>query len=106
MPRTNRASAGILLHRTREGRREVLLVHPGGPFWAKRDHGAWSIPKGEYAADEDPQAAARRELLEETGVDPGDRALVPLGWVRQKGGKTVVAWAVEGDCDPATITSN
>src|SRR5215211_9284122 len=107
MPRTNRASAGILLHRTREGRREVLLVHPGGPFWAKRDLGAWSIPKGEYDDSEDPLACARREFAEELGSAPPDGAEpVDLGEVRQKGGKVVMAWAIAGDLDAAAIRSN
>ena len=94
-------SAGILLHR----RGEVLLVHPGGPFWAKRDDGAWSIPKGEYEDGEDPLAAARREFEEETGLHPAGPFL-PLGSIRQKAGKTVHAWAWEGDADPARVTSN
>lgn len=80
-------------------------MHPGGPFWARKDAGAWSIPKGEYLPDEDPLAAARREVEEETGllVDGDFVALEP---VKQAGGKTVIAWAVEGDCDPATLRSN
>ena len=99
-------SAGILLHRVRDGEREVLLVHPGGPFWAKKDAGAWSIPKGEHGEDEDPLACALREWEEEIGtpLDAGD--LVELGTVRQKSGKVVAAWAAEGDLDPATVTSN
>ena len=84
----------------------MLLVHPGGPFWARRDLGAWTIPKGEVDPGEDPAAAARRELTEETGVDVADAVLVPLGEIRQKGGKTVVAWAAAGDCDAGAITSN
>ncbi|HET8772563.1 MAG TPA: NUDIX domain-containing protein [Thermoanaerobaculia bacterium] len=98
-------SAGILLYRRRGGAVEVFLVHPGGPFWAKKDLGAWSIPKGELDEGEDPLAAARREFTEETGfpIDGELRALKP---VRQSGGKTVVAWAVEGDCDPAALCSN
>lgn len=98
-------SAGILVFRRRAGETEVLLVHPGGPFWARRDVGAWSIPKGEYSADEDPEAAARREFTEETGwtIEAG---LKPLGDVRQKAGKTVTAFAAEGDFDPATLKSN
>jgi predicted NUDIX family NTP pyrophosphohydrolase len=99
-------SAGILLHRVRDGEREVLLVHPGGPFWAKKDAGAWSIPKGEHGEGEDPLACALREWEEEIGtpLDAGD--LVELGTVRQKSGKVVAAWAAEGDLDPATVTSN
>jgi predicted NUDIX family NTP pyrophosphohydrolase len=101
-----RRSAGILLHRRRDGALEVLLVHPGGPLWARRDDGAWSIPKGEYGDGEDPVAVALRELEEETGhrLDP-DR-LVALGEVRQRGGKVVTAWAAPGDLDAAAITSN
>lgn len=100
-----RLSAGILLYRRRGAALEVLLVHPGGPFWARKDAGAWSIPKGEAAPGEDLLACARREFREETGfdVDGSFRALPP---VRQPGGKTVHAWAVEGDCDPAAIHSN
>jgi predicted NUDIX family NTP pyrophosphohydrolase len=97
-------SAGLLLFRRRAGALEVLLVHPGGPFWAKRDLGAWSIPKGELDAGEDPLAAARRELEEETGF----RAAGPffaLGAVRQRGGKQVTAWAAEGEFDPAALRS-
>jgi predicted NUDIX family NTP pyrophosphohydrolase len=99
-------SAGILLYRTAGGEPEVLLVHPGGPFWAKKDAGAWSIPKGEYEAGEDPLAAAAREFEEELGTAPPDAGLVELGAVRQAGGKLVTAWAVEGDFDPAGLRSN
>jgi predicted NUDIX family NTP pyrophosphohydrolase len=100
-------SAGILLYRRRADRLEVLLVHPGGPFWARRDAGAWSIPKGEYGSDEDPLAAARRELAEELGVPPPDGGPTEdLGEVLQKGGKLVRAWALEGDLDPQRIVSN
>ncbi|MBL8580253.1 MAG: NUDIX domain-containing protein [Mesorhizobium sp.] len=98
-------SAGILIYRKRAEGAEVLLVHPGGPFWAKRDAGAWSIPKGEYGDDEDAEAAARREFAEETGWTIGT-ALTPLGDVRQKAGKVVTAFAAEGDFDPATLRSN
>jgi predicted NUDIX family NTP pyrophosphohydrolase len=84
----------------------VLLVHPGGPFWARRDAGAWSIPKGEYAEEEDPLDAARREFAEELGRPAPDRPAIALGEVRQKAGKLVTAWAVEGDLDPATVVSN
>jgi predicted NUDIX family NTP pyrophosphohydrolase len=98
-------SAGILLYRKRGETLEVLLVHPGGPFWAKKDEGAWSIPKGEHAPDEDPLAAARREFAEELG-SPATGAAVALGEVKQKGGKIVAAWGVQGDLDPAKITSN
>jgi predicted NUDIX family NTP pyrophosphohydrolase len=96
-------SAGILLHR---GRREVLLVHPGGPFWAKKDAGAWSIPKGEIEPGEDPRDRALIEFREETGTDLAPAELEPLGEVRQKGGKVVIAFAAEGDLDAAAIVSN
>lgn len=98
-------SAGLLLYRIREGELEVFLVHPGGPFWATKDLGVWSIPKGEIDEGEDPLGAARREFEEETGFRPGEvfRELMP---VRQRSGKIVHAWAVEGDCDPAAIRSN
>jgi len=84
----------------------VLLVHPGGPFWQKRDLGSWSIPKGEYVDGEDPRAVALREFEEETGVAPPAGDLLALGDVRQAGGKVVTAWAIEGDLDPETIVSN
>jgi predicted NUDIX family NTP pyrophosphohydrolase len=100
-----RRSAGILLYRRRQGAIEVLLAHPGGPFWARKDDGAWSIPKGEYGAGEDPLAAARREFREETGAQPEGEA-VALGAFRQSSAKTVDAWAIEGDFDPATLKSN
>jgi len=98
-------SAGLLLYRRRRDRIEVLLVHPGGPFWARKDAGAWSIPKGEAEAGEDLLARARQEFLEETGSAVGGEfhALKPI---RQAGGKTVHAWAVEGDCDAGAIRSN
>jgi predicted NUDIX family NTP pyrophosphohydrolase len=100
-------SAGILLHRTRDGRREVLLVHPGGPFWARRDAGAWSIPKGEYGPDEDPVACALREFEEELGaLPPAAEDLVELGTITQRGAKRVTAWAAPGDLDPDSIRSN
>jgi predicted NUDIX family NTP pyrophosphohydrolase len=101
-----RRSAGILLYRQTGDAVEVLLVHPGGPLWARRDTGAWSIPKGEYAEDEDPQACALREFEEETGtaLPPGD--LIELGEVKQKGGKVVTAWAAEGDIDADAVESN
>jgi predicted NUDIX family NTP pyrophosphohydrolase len=93
------------MYRIREASLEVLLVHPGGPFWAKKDAGAWSIPKGGIGELEDPLVAARRELLEETGLTV-DGEFIPLTPVRQKGGKVVQAWAVESDCDPEAIASN
>jgi predicted NUDIX family NTP pyrophosphohydrolase len=98
-------SAGLLLYRWRAGELEVLLVHPGGPFWAKKDDGAWSIPKGEIDEGEDPFVAARREVAEELGAAP-DGHFIPLEPVRQAGGKVVYAWAIEADVDPATMTSN
>jgi predicted NUDIX family NTP pyrophosphohydrolase len=99
-------SAGILLHRTGPSGPEVLLVHPGGPFWAKKDAGAWSIPKGEHDDAEDPQACALREFAEETGSAPAPGELRDLGAVRQKSGKVVQAWALEGDIDPEGVRSN
>ena len=98
-------SAGLLMYRVRGGHLEVLLAHPGGPFFTNKDLGVWTIPKGLVDEDENQLAAARREFEEETGVRP-EGEFLPLGEVRQKGGKTVVAWAVEGDLDPAAITSN
>ena len=100
-----RVSAGILLYRRTGAAVEVLLGHPGGPFWKNRDDGAWAIPKGEVGEGEDLFAAARREFIEETGVDPGEGG-EPLQPVRQAGGKVVHAWAVCGDCDAACIRSN
>jgi len=96
-------SAGLLVFRRADAGIEVLLGHMGGPFWARKDAGAWSIPKGEYDADEPPQAAARREFAEELGIPPPDGPLIELGEVRQAGGKTVSAWAVEGELDPADV---
>jgi predicted NUDIX family NTP pyrophosphohydrolase len=99
-------SAGLLLWRRRDGRLEVLLVHPGGPFWAKRDLGAWSIPKGLVGAGEEPLAAARREVAEETGASLDVGAAIALGSLRQPGGKTVVAWALAADLDAGAIRSD
>lgn len=100
-----RQSAGLLVFRLVDDAIEVLLVHPGGPFWVKKDQGAWSIPKGELAEGEDPRAAAVREFTEETGGDVrGD--LLPLSPVTQRGGKVVHAWAVRGELDPAELRSN
>jgi len=98
-------SAGLLMYRRTSSQREVFLVHPGGPFWAKKDLGAWSIPKGEYGPDDDPLTAARREFEEETGLAP-EGIFKALGEWKQAGGKIVTAWAIEGDCDPATLKSN
>lgn len=103
MPKTR--SAGIVLYRRSGGKLEVFLVHPGGPFWAKKDSGAWSIPKGEYAEGEDPAVAARREFEEETGCELTGR-LQPLTALKQPSGKVISAFAAEGDLDPATIKSN
>jgi predicted NUDIX family NTP pyrophosphohydrolase len=104
-------SAGILLFRRRGDRLEVLLAHPGGPFFARQDHGAWTIPKGEPGDGEGSTseallAIARREFEEETGHPVWDQAAVPLGSITQRGGKVVHAWAVEGDLDPASAHSN
>ena len=102
MPKT---SAGLLLYRDRNGVLEVFLVHPGGPFWAHKDLGAWSIPKGEFESGEDPLDAARREFTEETSLTAaGD--FVPLKPLKQPSGKIVYAWAVKGDADPARVRSN
>jgi predicted NUDIX family NTP pyrophosphohydrolase len=101
-----RRSAGILLHRDAGGGIEVLLVHPGGPFWARRDAGVWSIPKGEYSDGEDPLDAARREFAEELGSRAPDGDPADLGEIRQKSGKVVHGWALAGDLDPVTIQSN
>jgi predicted NUDIX family NTP pyrophosphohydrolase len=101
-----RKSAGILLHRDGARGREVLLVHPGGPAWARKDLGAWSIPKGEYDPTEEPLAAAKREFEEELGTPAPDGRALDLGEVRQRSGKLVRAWALEGDLDPAQIASN
>ncbi|HET7416262.1 MAG TPA: NUDIX domain-containing protein [Solirubrobacterales bacterium] len=101
-------SAGILLYRRGEGGTQFLLVHPGGPFWAKKDAGAWSIPKGQIEAEEEPRACAIRELEEELGPAPelDPEQLLELGSIRQRAGKVVEAWASEADFDPATLASN
>jgi predicted NUDIX family NTP pyrophosphohydrolase len=98
-------SAGVLMYRRSGGEVEVFLVHPGGPFFAKKDAGSWGIPKGEHEKDEEPLTAARREFTEETGFT-ADGEFVELGSVRQKSGKIVTAWAMEGDCDPIDLVSN
>lgn len=100
------ASAGLVLYRCTPAGLEVLIGHMGGPFWARKDAGAWTIPKGEVAEGEDPLAAAVREFAEELGAPPPDGRDVPLGTVRQKAGKEVTAWAREGDLDPSTAVSN
>jgi predicted NUDIX family NTP pyrophosphohydrolase len=99
------SSAGLVLYRVRDSALEVLLVHPGGPFWAAKDSGAWTIPKGEVEPEEDQLAAARREFEEELGFSSRGE-FTPLGTITQKAGKVVQAWAFEGDCDPARIKSN
>jgi predicted NUDIX family NTP pyrophosphohydrolase len=99
-------SAGILLYRRRTGEPEVLLVHPGGPLWAKKDQGAWSIPKGEYEEGEDSLVCAVREFEEELGAPPPAGDVFLLGTTRQSGGKRVTAYAAEGDLDPASVRSN
>ena len=101
-----RKSAGIILYRGSGATLEVLLVHPGGPFWSRRDAGAWSIPKGEYEEGEDPRACALREFEEETGTPLPPGELLELGDIRQKGGKMVTAWAAEGDLDADAVHSN
>ncbi|HKE87962.1 MAG TPA: NUDIX domain-containing protein [Vicinamibacterales bacterium] len=100
-----KTSAGLLMFRRGTTGLEILLVHPGGPFWAKKDDGAWSIPKGEIGESEDALAAARREVAEETGAAP-DGNFIPLTPVRQAGGKVVHAWAIESDFDTSSLTSN
>jgi len=98
-------SAGLLLFRRSNGELEVFLIHPGGPFWAKKDKGAWAIPKGEYKKQEDPLAAAKREFHEETGFTAAG-VFRDLGSIRQTSGKMVSVWAFEGDCNPADLVSN
>jgi predicted NUDIX family NTP pyrophosphohydrolase len=101
-----RRSAGIVLYRRRNGALEVLLVHPGGPLWAKRDFGAWSIPKGEYEPEDDPLGAALREFEEELGSKPPHGEPDDLGEIKQKSGKVVRAWALPGDLDVSLVRSN
>ena len=98
-------SAGLMMYRGTKANLEVFLVHPGGPLWTKKDKGAWTIPKGEYEQDETPLVAARREFEEETGFQAAGEFL-DLGTIKQKSGKMVTAWAFQGDCDPAKLTSN
>jgi len=101
----SKRSAGLLMYRRRGSALEVFLVHPGGPFWAKKDAGAWSIPKGEYLEQEEPLEAAKREFVEETGF-AADGSFLDLGDLKQPGGKIITAWASEGDCDPGKLHSN
>ena len=100
-----RLSAGLLTYRIKDGVTQVLLAHPGGPFFVNKDAGVWSIPKGEPETDEDLLVTAQREFEEETGIKPSG-PFVPLKPIKQKGGKVVHAWAFEGDCDPASVKSN
>jgi predicted NUDIX family NTP pyrophosphohydrolase len=100
-----RESAGLLMYRFRNGRLEVLLVHPGGPFWKKKDLGAWSMPKGECSAGEGALEAAKREFLEETGL-AAEGEFMELGTLRQPSGKRIAAWAFEGDCEASAVRSN
>lgn len=99
-------SAGLLLYRGEPPGLEVLAAHPGGPLWRGRDLGAWSIPKGEVDPGEDPLQTAQREFTEETGLPPPQGPYLPLGEVRQRGGKEVMAWACKGDVDPGDVVSN
>lgn len=101
-----RQSAGLLLYRRRDGPLEVMLAHMGGPFWARRDAGAWSIPKGEYGPDEDPLSAARREFVEELGLPVPSTEAIELGEIKQSTGKLVRTFAIEADIDVSNITSN
>lgn len=101
-----KVSAALALVRGEGEARQILLVHPGGPFWAKKDEGAWSLPKGEIEPGEDPLAAALREWTEETGFPPPPPPHVPLGEIRQKSGKRVIAFAARGDCDPSALRSS
>jgi predicted NUDIX family NTP pyrophosphohydrolase len=101
----SKRSAGLIMYRKRNSQIEVFLVHPGGPFWAKKDLGAWSIPKGEFLEGEKPLDVARREFEEETGFVPGE-GFIELGDLKQPSGKIVTAWAFEGDCDPDKLRSN
>jgi predicted NUDIX family NTP pyrophosphohydrolase len=101
----SKKSAGLLTYRLRAGRVEVFLVHPGGPYWAKKDEGTWSLPKGEFTEEEEPLEAARREFNEETGFR-ADGPFTPLTPIKQPSGKFIHVWAFEGDYDPAAIRSN
>jgi len=105
MSKTPKQSAGLIMFRRRTTELEVFLVHPGGPYWSKKEEGAWTLPKGEYLEGEEPLAAALREFQEETGFCATE-PFIELGSVLQKSGKVVFAWAFEGDCDPAHLVSN
>jgi predicted NUDIX family NTP pyrophosphohydrolase len=105
MSKTPKQSAGLLMFRRQGEELEVFLVHPGGPYWSKKHEGTWTLPKGEYEVGEEPLAAAQREFREETGFDANE-PYIELGSVKQKSGKVVLAWAFEGDCDPAILVSN
>ena len=105
MAKSRKISAGMLLFRRTAGKLEIFLAHPGGPFWTRQEEGTWTIPKGVIEEGEDPLDAAQREFREETGIQP-QPPFLPLGSIRQKAGKTVHAWAWEGDADAARITSN
>ena len=98
-------SAGLLMYRRGDGQPEVFLVHPGGPYWAKKDLGSWTLPKGEYLESEDPLLAAQREFQEETSFS-AEGIFIPLGDLKQPSGKILTAWAFEGDCDPGQLKSN
>src|SRR5450432_2900420 len=103
---SSKRSAGILLYRRRAGLLEVLLVHPGGPFWSKKDAGAWFVPKGGLEGEEEPLAAARREFREELGSEPPAGQALALGTVKSKSGKLIYAWALEGNLDAGSFKSN
>jgi predicted NUDIX family NTP pyrophosphohydrolase len=105
MTKRTKQSAGLLMFRKSGKTHEVFLVHPGGPYWAKKDRGAWTLPKGEYDDGEEPLAAAQREFHEETGF-VAQEPFLEIGSVRQKSGKIVTAWAFAGDCDPHALISN
>jgi predicted NUDIX family NTP pyrophosphohydrolase len=105
MTKRTKQSAGLLMFRESGKTHEVFLVHPGGPYWAKKDRGAWTLPKGEYDHGEEPLAAAQREFREETGF-VAQEPFLEIGSVRQKSGKVVKAWAFAGDCDPHALISN